>query len=312
MRLQKFWLDVVKFITTVQNPMPDIQLTAIEGNHQWLDGGSMFVNVPRAIWEKGVTVDERRRIHLFCRAVLIQCVGLNILCEASIGNFFEPKLKDRFGVEESDNMLLSSLQKAGVSPEDINIVILSHLHFDHAGGLLPSYAEIQAGNTELHFPNARYVVGERAWRRAKNPHYRDRASFVPLLLEKLESSGRLVKVGEHHLPGILEDRLTFRFSDGHTPGQMHTVFRGEKHTVVFAGDLIPGTPWLHLPVTMGYDRYPEQLIDEKAKLLNEAIASDCLMFFTHDSQVAACWVQRDEKGKFGPSNSLSQIQKMPI
>lgn len=272
----------------------------------------MFGNVPRAMWEKWGTVDAQSRIRLACRGLLIEHEGKRILCETGIGVFFEPKLADRFGVAERDHVLLGSLARLGLTDSDIDVVILSHLHFDHAGGLMPPYDEIQAGNDRLLFPRARYLVGKEAFARAKRPHLRDRASFIPGLPEKLEASGRLTVVEGDRVPGLFDGRLTFRYTDGHTPGQMHTVFRGDNKTVVFAGDLIPGTSWVHAPITMGYDRFPELLIEEKLALYESAAPAHWLVFFTHDERVSAAEVAKDEKGKFAAVKSQATLARYAI
>src|SRR5690606_26786935 len=132
-----------------------------------------------------------------------------------------------------------SLQQLGVAEEAIELVILSHLHFDHAGGLLPSFTPA-TGEEDLRplcFPNAQYVVSPGAWQRALHPHPRDRASFIPELNSKLNKSGRLLCTDEgKNLPAPFNQHLRFFTSDGHTPHQMHTVVRGQKSTAVFCGD----------------------------------------------------------------------------
>lgn len=289
------------------------QISAIEGNRQLLDGGAMFGNAPRPVWEKWIAPDEIGRIPLACRALLIEADGRKILCEAGIGAFFEPKLADRFGVQAPDrHLLLENLAALGVRPDDIDYVILSHLHFDHAGGLLPTFKEMQAGRRELVFPKARFIVGEKAWTRALNPHSRDRASFVPELNELLRSSGRLIIYPKDRLPPEIAERFEFIESEGHTPGQMHTLFKGDKKQVFFCGDLIPGRPWVHLPITMGYDRFPERLIDEKAAIYQRAEKEHWLLFFTHDPGAAASEVKSGASGKFGPVQVQERLQRLEV
>src|SRR5690606_37544457 len=162
-----------------------LRIDPVLGNSQRLDGGAMFGNAPRALWSRWLQPDEQGRIALATRAALVRDGERNILLETGIGAFFEPKLKERFGVVETAHVLLSSLAECGLSHEDIDVVVLSHLHFDHAGGLLEAY---RAGTEpQLLFPNARYVVGERAFARAVNPHPRDRASFIPGLTTQLQA-----------------------------------------------------------------------------------------------------------------------------
>ncbi len=156
--------------------------------------------------------------------------------------------------------------------------MLSHLHFDHAGGLLSAFEEGQP--PQLLFPKARFVVSRTAWERALAPHPRDRASFIAALPELLRASGRLEIVDGPEAP-CLGPRVRFEYSDGHTPGLALATVGGDGG-VVFCADLIPGRPWVHLPVTMGYDRYPERLIDEKQRFLTDKVARGVRLFFTHD------------------------------
>jgi glyoxylase-like metal-dependent hydrolase (beta-lactamase superfamily II) len=257
-------------------------ITAVTGNQQRLDGGAMFGNAPRAVWERWIPPDERHRIPLACRAMLVrEPDGRRVLVETGIGAFFDPKLRDRYGVIEDRHVLLDSLASLGLTDADLDVVVLSHLHFDHAGGLLSAW---DGGPPRLLFPRARYLVGATAWERARNPHPRDRASFVPELIALLESSGRLALVsGDRH---DLLPEWRFHHSDGHTPGLLLPEVPLPGGPVVFAADLIPGTPWVHLPITMGYDRYPELLIDEKHRLLADLVHRGGRLFYTHDAETA--------------------------
>ncbi|MCP4808925.1 MAG: MBL fold metallo-hydrolase [Proteobacteria bacterium] len=265
---------------------------SIVGNSQKLDGGAMFGNAPKALWTRWATADDRNRIDLACRALLLRG-DETVLLEAGIGAFFEPRLADRFGIQEREHVLLDSLRAVGVEHTDVDVVVLSHLHFDHAGGLLSAWSE--DGEPELLFPNATFVVGARHWERANHPHSRDRASFVPRLNGLLAESGRLELVEDTSpsLPG-----WRFHTSDGHTPGLLLAEVPTSEGPLVFAADLIPGVPWIHAPITMGYDRFPEQLIDEKVRLLTDLVHRGGRLFFTHDPTTAVASVGRDERGRF--------------
>jgi len=295
-----------------------MKLWSIVGNSQKLDGGAMFGNAPRALWARWVQPDAHNRIDLACRALLAQDLGgKTVLFETGIGAFFEPKLRERYGVVEAEHVLLDSLAQAGVSHEDIDVVVLSHLHFDHAGGLLAPWAEGQG--PRLLFPNATFVVGAAHWQRARQPHPRDRASFIPELPGLLEASGRL-EIVEGEYAKALGETVRFRYSDGHTPGLMLAEIVGPERDaqgrphggVVFCADLIPGRFWVHVPITMGYDRNAELLIDEKRAFLEDALARDVRLFFTHDTDCALARVTRDEKGRFGTTHELAELKARPL
>ncbi len=284
------------------------KLTSVLGNSQRLDGGAMFGNAPRALWQRWIAPDERNRIPLACRALLVEeeAPERRILFEAGIGAFFPPKLRDRFGVQESEHVLLENLAALGLAPGAIDVIVLSHLHFDHAGGLLTAYAEGE--EPTLVFPGAHYVVGEAAWERAKNPHSRDRASFIPELPGLLEATGRL-EVARGERSETLGPDYRLHRSDGHTPGLCLAEIPTAGGPVVFAADLIPGRAWMHLPITMGYDRYPERLIDEKAALLEDLLERGGRLFFTHDPGIAMAEVSRDERGRFCPGREWVTLER---
>ncbi len=280
-------------------------LWSIEGNSQKLDGGAMFGNAPKAVWRRWIEPDEHNRIPLACRSLLVQEKGGRLLLfETGIGVFFEPKLRARFGVVEAEHMLLKNLRAAGFDEGDVDVVVLSHLHFDHAGGLLTPWSE--AGESALCFPNAEFIVSAEAWERACQPHPRDRASFIPQLQHLLEESGRLQIVQGTHAPSLGVD-YRLHYSQGHTPGLMLTEITGERGAVLFCGDLIPGAPWVHLPITMGYDRFPERLIDEKTALLEELSRRDTALFFTHDAGIALGRFECDGRGRYGVTESVKQL-----
>lgn len=292
-------------------------LWSVDGNTQRLDGGAMFGNAPRALWQRWAKPDEANRIPLACRTMLIEeetsengvSQKRRVLFEAGIGAFFSPKLRERFGVEESEHLLLQNLEALGFTPADIDVVVLSHLHFDHAGGLLSPYAEGEAHS--LVFPNACYVVGESAWARAIAPHARDRASFIPELQTLLEESGRLERVvGE--TSQTLGSEYRFHRSEGHTPGLLLAEIPSEDGPIVFAGDLVPGVPWIHTAITMGYDRFPERLIEEKTDLLEDLVARGGRLFFTHDVDIAMARIEKSERGRFVAGESWPSPQELRL
>lgn len=277
--------------------LPRVKIDSVAGNTQRLDGGAMFGNAPMAVWRKWCPPDEHNRIALACRAMLVrEDSGRTVLLETGIGAFFEPAMRERFGVVEDRHVLVDSLAELGVRPQDIDVIVLSHLHFDHAGGMLAPWREGEAPT--LAFERAHVVVGRRAWERALAPHARDRASFIPALQPLLLASGRL-EIVDGETSEVLGPGYSFTTSDGHTPGLLLTRVQTPHGPITFMGDLIPGAPWVHLPITMGYDRFPELLIDEKKAMLDRVRAEDGWLFFTHDEHVAASKVAVDERGRYG-------------
>lgn len=299
--------------------MASILISSIEGNRQKLDGGAMFGNAPRAVWSRWLTPDELGRIELACRCLLIEIDDTRILCETGIGAFMDTKSAERYGVQNSQqHLLLENLQQQlGLSSSDIDWIILSHLHFDHAGGLLSAFSENQK-TYELAFPKAKIAVGKQAYERAKKPHPRDRASFIPDLIPLLENSKRLVVFEEKKIPGFLEKYISFYESIGHTPGQSHLILQSGKNLknkLFFAGDLIPGAPWVHIPITMGYDRFAEKVIDEKQEVYTNLLGENDWIFFTHDPKWAAGQLKKTslpQGDKFEPRNLEASFLRKPF
>jgi len=278
---------------------------SIEGNRQWLDGGAMFGNAPKSLWSRWVQCDKQNRIPLACRSLLVKIENLNLLFETGIGFYMEPNLSSRYGVEGRSALLFKNLAQKGIAEEDVNYVILSHLHFDHAGGLVTEWPGINKAGSELHFPNATYLVGKVQYERSLSPHLRDSASYISGLAEKLKESGRLVLLDACE-PEIkdLKGFLFFFYTNGHTPGLMHALIQGKRETIFFCSDIIPGTPWINLPIVMGYDRYPEQTVNEKKIIMERALLERWILFYTHDPNIVASRVKLNSKGKYEASEPI--------
>ncbi len=275
--------------------MQKTSFTVIKGNGMRLDGGSMFGNAPKALWEKWMPADDRNMIDIASNCLLVKAGSYNLLFETGCGAYLSPDMKERFAVRQSSHVLLESLAAQGLKDSDITHVVLSHLHFDHAGGLLSAWQPDR--EPELLFPQALYIAGEENFKRSKAPHHRDRASFVPGLAEKLQATGRLMlkRDGDHLTVGHLD--IEFTQSHGHTPGMLVSWIRVQGGTVIYTGDLVPGLPWVNLPITMGYDRAVETLVDEKKLMLDRALAEDAVLVFPHDDRNVATRIQMDSVRK---------------
>lgn len=260
----------------------------------------MYGHVPKTLWEKWTPSDELNRIPLACRTLLLQTdEGRTILFDVGTGDFFDPKQKERYGIEGGSD-LINHLAKLGITEEDVDTIILSHLHFDHAGGLLSSFDQ---GPLRLRFPKARYYLSREHWNRAQHPHIRERVSFIPALTSLLENSERLCLIDGKTHPQ-LDFGVTFELSYGHTPGLLISALETSSGPLVYASDLIPGLPWIHLPITMGYDRYPELIVDEKERLLKELSEKQGRIVFTHDPNTECAFISRDSNGKYFGQNSI--------
>jgi glyoxylase-like metal-dependent hydrolase (beta-lactamase superfamily II) len=285
--------------------------SSLLGNGQRLDGGAMFGNAPRAVWSRWLPPDDAGRVPLACRVLLVEDGTRRVLLETGIGAFFAPELRERYGVLETEHVLLDSLAALGLSDADIDVVVLSHLHFDHAGGLLAPYRP--GVPPSLLFPRARFIAGRAAFERAEHPHARDRASFIPELPALLTNSGRLELADDGaHATRLVGGRIRFRETWGHTIGMLHALVEGEHASLFFAADLVPGTAWVHLPITMGYDRYPEQLIDEKTELFSELEQRGTHLFFTHDPNVAAARLSHGADSRYRPVEPVAEFVRWDL
>jgi glyoxylase-like metal-dependent hydrolase (beta-lactamase superfamily II) len=270
------------------------RLHALQAGGQKLDGGAMFGVVPRPLWERRIAPDERHRIPLGMRCLLVEHDAGPILIDTGVGNKEDAKFHGIYGIEnagaEGRTALEDGLRAVGMTPEDIVLVINTHLHFDHAGG---NSWRTPGGEVLPTFPRARYVVqaGELAY--AERPNERTAASYFPPNWAPVVASGQLTVVsGETEvLPGVV-----LRPTPGHTPHHQSVVLTSGGETACFLGDVVPTTHHLPLPWIMGYDVEPLVTLESKRQLLAEAEASGWLLVFEHDAAVGFGRVVRDAKG----------------
>lgn len=264
-------------------------LYPIETGRFALDGGAMFGVVPKTLWEKTNPPDEQNRIPMAARALLLVGDGKKILIDVGNGSKMGEKLKSIYKLDTSESDLITSLKTVGVVPEDITDVILSHLHFDHAGGSTTQKDE----RVEPTFPNATYYVQEKQWDAANNPTERDRASFFSEDFLPLRKSGVLkFTSGEGEvLPG-----LSVLVVNGHTTALQCPVISDGESTLLYCADLVPTKSHASLPWIMAYDLRPLVTLEEKRRILGIAADEGWTLFFEHDPYIHAAKLTRGEKG----------------
>ena len=253
-----------------------------------LDGGAMFGVVPKPLWERVAPADSRNRIRMAMRPLLVRGER-TILIDAGVGEKLDAKTRDLYGFDR-ERHLEHSLREADVAPEQVDLVIASHLHFDHAGGFT---VRDGAGVVRPRFPRARHVVRRQEWDDALRPHERNRASYFRENYVPLGDAGLLDLVDDdvEVAPGV---RL--RRTGGHTRGHQIIVLESGGRTAVFVADLIPTTAHVPLPWIMGYDLFPMETLEFKRAFVREAVDREYLLFFEHDPDIAAGWL-RERNGR---------------
>jgi glyoxylase-like metal-dependent hydrolase (beta-lactamase superfamily II) len=255
--------------------------------HYRLDGGAMFGTVPRAIWSGLIAPDDENRIRLATRSLLIRDDRRLFLVDVGCGDKWSEKLRRIFGVEPVVPL------PVGGEPAEVTDVILTHLHFDHAGGL-SRYVPGSDGEVESCYPGARVHLQADNYDTARAPGPRERASYLRENLAVLERSPlELARGGREIVPG-----LRVHASDGHTRGLHWVEVRGGGTTVAFPSDLIPTSRHLPLPYAMGYDMNVERLLEEKQEFLRRAVAEDWIVVFVHDPDIPAARIKLDERGHY--------------
>lgn len=265
------------------------ELHSIETGRFALDGGAMFGIVPKALWEKQIQADEKNRIPMAMRCLLLIGNGRVVLVDNGAGNKFDAKLSSVYDLDTEHSELHRSLHAVGVSVKDITDVILTHLHFDHCGG-----STVRNGDTlEIAFPNAMFHVQESQWEWTKKPNLRERNSFLAENLAPLAASGQLnLLQGEQ----TLFEGVSVQVFNGHTTGMQAVSIADAQNTLVFPADLLPTAAHL-LPVwVMGYDLFPLTSIDEKVAFLETALAKNWQLMFEHDAHTEVASLMRDAKG----------------
>jgi len=270
------------------------RLDALETGTFSLDGGAMFGIVPKALWERKLAADALNRVPLAARCLLIRTAGRVILVDVGLGEQWSGKERGLYGIDSSTRNLDTELARVGLRRVDVTDVILTHLHFDHAGGALDA-------SGELAFPSATYHLQRRNWTWASHPSERDRGSYRAQTFARLGTSGALhLLEGETELfPGV-----HLILSEGHTVALQLVRVESEEGWLTFCADLIPTTAHLAPAWSMSYDLHPLAVLEEKKMLVAEAIEERGILFFEHDPIVQACRV-REEGGEVVVAEKVS-------
>ncbi len=274
----------------------------LEAGLQRLDGGAMFGIIPKPLWEKRAPPDERNRIPLAMRCLLIEHPDGLILVDTGVGDKDDAKFRDIYGIENQGRAggtrLDDALAEVGFSAAEVKLVVNTHLHFDHAGGNTrlagASGPLLDTGEfgAEPAFPNAIYVVQRGELEFARKLNERTRASYLPRNFEPVSVANRwkLFNGDGAVVPGI-----SVRLTPGHVPHHQSVVIRDGGETAVFLADVIPTAAHLPLPWIMGYDLEPLRTLESKRALLRDAVAGDWLLIFGHDPGIAMARVEEGVK-----------------
>jgi len=271
----------------------DFTVHAIQAGGQKLDGGAMFGVVPKPLWEKRIPADERNRIQLGMRCLLIEHPSGLILIDTGAGNKEDEKFKNIYGLEnegaDGRTMLEDGLKEVGVEPKDIALVINTHLHFDHAGG---NTFIGESGRVQLTFPNATYIVRRGEYDYAMHTNERTAASYFERNFMPVEAAEKFELVAREK---TIVKGIRVIPTPGHTPFHQSVLIESGGERAFYLGDLVPTHAHLPLPWIMGYDVEPLTTLETKRRILKQAVEEKWLMIFEHDATVA--WGRAEHDGK---------------
>jgi len=270
---------------------------SVETSRFALDGGVMFGIIPKAIWETVIPADEKNRISLTTRSLLLRSENRCIIVDTGNGDKWESKYRSIYKIDTETINIPKSLKKLGITVDDVTDVICTHLHFDHAGGNTQFDSR---GRLIPTFPRATYWIQKTNWSLANSPSLKDRASYRSENWSVLAENGmtELVEGEEEFIPGI-EIFLT----NGHTEGQQLPKISDGINGIIFGGDLFPTIHHLRIPWVMAYDNYPIQTIAEKTEILSRIVEEDWILFLEHDPTHEAIKVEL-EKGKYRKKKTI--------
>ena len=267
-----------------------MKIIPIETGNFKLDGGAMFGVVPKSIWQRNYPADENNMCSWALRCLLVDDGKNVLLIDTGMGDKQDEKFLGYYFLH-GESTLENSLKLNGYTFGDITHVLLTHLHFDHAGGAIKRNTN---GDLVPSFPNAKYFISERQWNWANNPNNREKASFLPENILPIKESGQLELLTEEAeiLPNI-----NVRFYHGHTDGQAIPFIKADNgKTVVFMADLLPSHAHIPMPWVMAYDTRPLITLDEKKALFPEAIENNYILFFEHDIYQECATLKDTPKG----------------
>jgi glyoxylase-like metal-dependent hydrolase (beta-lactamase superfamily II) len=267
----------------------DYEIIPIETGRFALDGGAMFGVVPKNLWQKSNPADEQNRIELALRCLLLKGKEKNILIDTGIGEKLDEKSEKIYKVDHTQTTLEKTLANVGLKNEDITDVIISHLHFDHAGGTTKNTNE----EIQLTFPNALHYVQREQWDWANSPAEKDKASFLKNNITLMKQQDKLNILNG---PGKISDGVEVMVMYGHTPGMQLIKVSDESNTLLYCADLFPTASHIPIPWIMAYDNNPLVTIEEKKRLLLKIVEENWILFFEHDPYRAAGTVHQTDKG----------------